>query len=57
MKVLFIGDTGNISTHSSKRCIELGYDLTILTRGNHHVDIVGATVIKGDINDLAIQKN
>ncbi|BCE00443.1 NAD-dependent epimerase/dehydratase family protein [Marinicellulosiphila megalodicopiae] len=56
MNILFIGGTGNISTHSSIRCVELGYHLTILTRGNHHTDIKGASFIQGDINDFEIQK-
>ena len=55
MKILFIGGTGNISTQSSKRCIDLGMELTLLTRGKRAVTIAGANVIVGDINQPDIQ--
>jgi nucleoside-diphosphate-sugar epimerase len=51
LKVLFIGGTGNISTSVSKLCVERGMDLYLLNRGNREVNISGAKLIKGDIND------
>ena len=56
MKVLFIGGTGNISTETSLRCVQLGMDLTLLTRGNRGVTIPGANTIVGDINEKATQE-
>lgn len=56
MKILFIGGTGNISTRSSLRCIALGMDLSLLTRGQRDVSIAGAKVIVGDINQFDIQQ-
>jgi nucleoside-diphosphate-sugar epimerase len=56
MKVLFIGGTGNISTESSLRCIKLGIELTLLTRGNRGVAIPGAKFIVGDINQKSTQE-
>ncbi len=50
MKVLFIGGTGNISRSVSLACVERGIDLHLLTRGTRHVDIPGATVVRGDIH-------
>ena len=50
MKVLFIGGTGNISRSVSLACIEHGIDLHLLTRGTRHVDIPGASVVRGDIH-------
>jgi nucleoside-diphosphate-sugar epimerase len=55
MKILFIGGTGNISTESSLRCVQLGMELTLLTRGNRSVDIPGAKFIVGDINQKSTQ--
>lgn len=55
MKVLFIGGTGNISTQTSLRCVQLGIDLTLLTRGNRDVVIPGAQTIIGDINQASTQ--
>jgi nucleoside-diphosphate-sugar epimerase len=34
MKALFIGGTGTISTEISKLCIQQGWELTLLNRGN-----------------------
>lgn len=56
MKVLFIGGTGNISTESSLRCVQLGIELTLLTRGNRGVAIPGAKFIVGDINQKSTQE-
>jgi nucleoside-diphosphate-sugar epimerase len=55
MKILFIGGTGNISTESSLRCVQLGMELTLLTRGNRSADIPGAKFIVGDINQKSTQ--
>jgi nucleoside-diphosphate-sugar epimerase len=51
LKILFIGGTGNISTSVSKLCVEKRMDLYLLNRGNRDVNIQGAKLIKGDIND------
>jgi len=51
MKVLFIGGTGNISTSVSMACLERGIELHLLTRGTRRVDIPGAHVIRGDVNN------
>jgi nucleoside-diphosphate-sugar epimerase len=51
VKVLFIGGTGNISRSVSLACIERGIDLHLLTRGMRHVDIPGARMIRGDVNN------
>jgi nucleoside-diphosphate-sugar epimerase len=56
MKVLFIGGTGNISTESSLLCVQLGIELTLLTRGNRGVAIPGAKSIVGDINQKSTQE-
>ncbi|MHB9296481.1 putative N-acetyl-alpha-D-glucosaminyl-diphospho-ditrans,octacis-undecaprenol 4-epimerase [Pillotina sp. SPG140] len=52
MKVLFIGDTGTISTAISKKVIENGWELSLLNRGNRNKSL-GAAVeeIICDIND------
>ncbi|MEG0863159.1 MAG: SDR family oxidoreductase [Clostridia bacterium] len=52
MKALLIGGTGTISTAISQRCVELGWELTLLNRG-HSEKLVpkGARVLKADIND------
>lgn len=55
MKILFIGGTGNISTETSKRCVELGFDLYLLNRGLRDVNIAGATSIVGDIDNIDTQ--
>ncbi len=57
MKVLFIGGTGNISTSTSKLCIERGIDLYLLNRGNRKVDIPGAKTLIGDYSNIAEMKN
>jgi nucleoside-diphosphate-sugar epimerase len=56
MKVLFIGGTGNISTQTSLRCIQLGIELTLLTRGTREISIPGARFISGDINQASTQE-
>lgn len=53
MKALFIGGTGTISASISKLCVEQGWELYLLNRGNRS-DLIpqGAKVIAADINDL-----
>jgi len=51
MKVLFIGGTGNISTSVSRLAVEQDFELFLLNRGKSGVEIPGATVLIGDIND------
>lgn len=51
MKVLFIGGTGNISTAVSRRALEEGIDLHLLTRGRHVVELPAADWITADIAD------
>lgn len=54
MKALLIGGTGTISTEISKRLIRLGWELTLLNRGNTGAFVPeGARVIKVDVNDEA----
>ncbi len=54
MKALLIGGTGIISASIAERCVQLGWELYLLNRGNRS-DFVpkGAKVIQGDMNDLA----
>ena len=52
MKALFIGGTGVISTSVVKRLLELGWEVTLLNRGNHAVP-QGVRVWQADINDTA----
>lgn len=54
MKALLIGGTGTISTEISKRLVKLGWELTLLNRGNTGAFVPeGARVLKVDINDEA----
>ncbi|MBE5801527.1 MAG: SDR family oxidoreductase [Clostridiales bacterium] len=54
MKALLIGGTGTISTEISKRCVALGWDLTLLNRGNSTEFVPeGARVLQVDVNDEA----
>lgn len=51
MKVLLIGGTGTISTEISKRCVALGWDVTLLNRGRSAQRVPqGAQVICADMN-------
>lgn len=50
MKLLFIGGTGNISTSVSRLAVEKGFELYLLNRGQHRVEIEGAQTILGDIH-------
>ena len=49
MKIMFIGGTGNISTSTSRLCIEQGHDLWLLNRGGVQ-SLVGAKSLQVDIN-------
>ena len=52
MKVLIIGGTGTISTEVVKKSLKMGYDVTVLNRGNNNDRIPkGVNVLIGDIND------
>lgn len=52
MKALFIGGTGTISTEISKRCVSLGWELTLLNRGNAKQRAPeGARLIQADVHD------
>ena len=54
MKALFIGGTGTISAEISKRCIQQGWELTLLNRGNASARVpAGARVLCADIHDEA----
>lgn len=52
MKVLLIGGTGNISSSVTRRCLELGYDVYLLNRGNdREFESLGAEYIICDIRN------
>ncbi len=52
MKALFIGGTGTISTEISKLCIQQGWELVLLNRGNAASRVPeGARVICADVRD------
>jgi nucleoside-diphosphate-sugar epimerase len=54
MKVLFIGGTGIISTASTALAAKRGFDLTILSRGQHPSQLPpGVKILIADINDPA----
>jgi nucleoside-diphosphate-sugar epimerase len=54
MKVLFIGGTGIISTACTTLAADKGIDLTLLTRGQHAVDLPqGVRTIAADVTDEA----
>lgn len=52
MKILFIGGTGNISTSTSRLCINKGWDLWLLNRSGVQ-SLVGANSLQMDINSPA----
>jgi len=54
MKVLFIGGTGNISTSVSKLAVARGMELFLLNRGARGIEIPGAKILRGDINDAGV---
>ncbi|MFA7227526.1 MAG: SDR family oxidoreductase [Melioribacteraceae bacterium] len=52
MKILFIGGTGVISGACSQLCVEMGFDLFLLNRGNSlRTPPAEAKIIRGDIRD------
>ncbi len=52
MRALFIGGTGTISQAITERCVNLGWDLFLLNRGNNNASVPdGATLLKADIHD------
>jgi nucleoside-diphosphate-sugar epimerase len=52
MRALFVGGTGTISTAISALCVEQGWELYLLNRGNRSEFVpAGARVINADIND------
>lgn len=53
MNVLILGGTGTISHAVAERCIQVGMDVTVVTRGvsRHHPDPKGARVARGDIRN------
>lgn len=53
MKILFIGGTGIISSACSELALQMGFELTLLNRGETSIRPVpeGAQVIHGDIRD------
>lgn len=51
MRALFIGGTGNISTAVSRLAIACGWELYLLNRGLHSLDIPGAKSIVADIHE------
>ncbi|PJC60234.1 MAG: NAD-dependent dehydratase [Ignavibacteria bacterium CG_4_9_14_0_2_um_filter_37_13] len=57
MRILFIGGTGVISTACSELCIENGYDLYLLNRGQSlRVPPAKAKIINADIRDTRAVK-
>ncbi|MEG0902300.1 MAG: SDR family oxidoreductase, partial [Clostridia bacterium] len=57
MKALFIGGTGTISSSISALCVEQGWELTLLNRGNHAALVPhGAKILQVDIqNEEAVR--
>lgn len=54
MKILFIGGTGNISSACVERALALGYDVTLLNRGQHPTSFsLPVHSIVADHHDLA----
>jgi nucleoside-diphosphate-sugar epimerase len=53
VKVLFLGGTGNISAAGVARCLELGHEVTVLTRGRRAVP-GRVTAIVGERDDAAL---
>jgi nucleoside-diphosphate-sugar epimerase len=52
MKVLFIGGTGIISTASTELAARKGFDLTLLSRGQHRAQLPpGVKTLVADVND------
>jgi nucleoside-diphosphate-sugar epimerase len=57
MKILFIGGTGIISTASTALAAQRGFDLTLLTRGQHEPKLPpGVKTLIADVNDASINQ-
>src|SRR5215472_10983392 len=55
MKILFIGGTGIISTASTALAVERGFEVTLLTRGQHTAKLPkGTRTLIGDVNDPSL---
>jgi nucleoside-diphosphate-sugar epimerase len=55
MKILFIGGTGIISTASTALAARRGFDVTLLTRGQHESQLLsGVKTLTADVNDPAL---
>jgi nucleoside-diphosphate-sugar epimerase len=55
MKILFIGGTGIISTASTTLASERGFELTLLSRGQHQVNVPrGVRTLAADIHDPSL---
>jgi nucleoside-diphosphate-sugar epimerase len=55
MKILFIGGTGIISTASTALAVARGFDVTLLTRGQHAAKLPGGIkTLIGDVNDPSL---
>ena len=55
LSILFIGGTGVISAAAARRAVDVGHQLTILSRGNESLRPApeGAEVVRADIRDTA----
>lgn len=51
MRILLLGGTGIISTACTRLAIELGHDVSLLTRGDHGPAPDGARALRGDARD------
>jgi len=57
MRILFIGGTGIISTACTALAAQRGFDLTLLTRGQHGSQLPpGVKTLIADVNDPVLQK-
>jgi nucleoside-diphosphate-sugar epimerase len=55
MRILFIGGTGIISTASTALAAKRGFDVTLLSRGQHESQLPpGAKTLVADVNDPAL---
>jgi nucleoside-diphosphate-sugar epimerase len=57
MKILFIGGTGIISTASTALAAKRGFDITLLSRGQHESQLpAGVKTLLADINDPSLSQ-
>ena len=55
MRILFLGGTGNISTACVEQALALGYEVTVLNRGNHPLAFSQpVTQLVGDRHDRGV---